>query len=448
MRKPKSAIFFSFGAMTIHSLAEVEKGILFNKLLMETPPELRPSHFSFDESEVHELVLDNWLSRPGIPELWSESGGEVRLLYRGPIRGEVNIRTHRHPKTRFHSINFRIEWPEQAESEFVDDCIDLFDRCIQICSPFFAHMGVCVDFRDGGWYEDYERETIELNGVRVSPGGGLSASGCLPRFRAWINVLGPEYVELLGEQKLLGLDVFKKRLDEGGRIWLQMAELPEHMHLQETIDHVDRLIDSLDAPDVFCREPKTEEEKVFGIKSYRTPDFDFSEIRPEPDPPFSTRSSRGGRELGGIMLQNSIGVSRDVFGVPGFPELADYLIGAAISPAKSFKIIGAVMTPNRTFFPIEPRTPTRWNVEALSMQVVERLRSAAVDIDASVVGMIYDVETVKPPGYSDEIVAYKLHLESCDGSSCDLYIPILDPTEENHEYGELVAEPAERRVFV
>ncbi len=303
----KSVVALYMSVATIKRLNRQPPAELFRQLFDGVSPKLAPTHLFFHESRggrrafsPTELDGLDWVALSGSPR-----SGSIELLYRGTLKGRMDLGvgyarqprlgvqtrrgTHDFP-ARGDWITVQLDMAPLLKRELFDEAQRLFENMVNATNA--CHGRSCVGSRSTATYTlldfpEYDwADPVEWNGIVVEPGmlfqtegvGGGPAVNCLPRFDPWINVLGREYVELLGREKLLSLDVYSKREDDAGRIWLQMTERPEQAHLPEVKKHVQRLMDSLDAQDVFCRSPRTMEEREHGIVDYRRPDFDWTNV--------------------------------------------------------------------------------------------------------------------------------------------------------------------------
>lgn len=314
-RKPaKSVVLLQFSIVTLKRLISPEYAQRFHMIFDGVSDELVPTHLSFDESwdgnprvTLDEIkALDTWI--PFSQKRWGKrkkvlTDGDVpfrvqgyTLEYKGRIKGDMSLGLHtaqppqggsREHLTWGNGIGVTLYLHPLIKHGVYNDATRLFQNIVEYTQAIHGNMRLDVRTTAKWHYvddPDYARVyPVEWNGVTIEPfdhamSGGGPVPHCLPRFNPWINVLGREYVELLGREKLLSLDVYNAREDEGGRVWLQITERPEQMHLPETKEHVERLMESLDAPEVFCREPRTEQERERGVMDYRRPEFDWSEI--------------------------------------------------------------------------------------------------------------------------------------------------------------------------
>ena len=218
------------------------------------------------------------------------------FVYKGRIKGDMTlaVRTARPPIRGAYSglvcgngLSFTFYIEPILKYGLFGDVMRLYQNVVEYSGATYgrASLGVLSTARFHKIDDpEYSRvRPVELNGVTIQPfdkrvGGGKQLYTCLPRFESWLNVLGREYVELLGRDRLLALDVYSAHEDKDGRVWLQITERPEQMHLDETFDHVQKLMASLDASDIFCRRWASDEERRRSAVEYRRPEFDWSEI--------------------------------------------------------------------------------------------------------------------------------------------------------------------------
>jgi hypothetical protein len=279
---------------------------------------------------------------------------------------------------------------------------------------------------------------------------GSTASGgpaltCLPQFGAWINVLGREYVELLGRDNLLALEVYEVHEDSAGRIWLQMSERPEQMHLPDVKEHVKKVIDSLNAPDVFCREPRTERERLFGVdpKEYRTPNFDWSELRD--DDPFSPRPTATSVLRGKTSFQMSIGYGRQIVGKYDLAAVMNAIFDIIRRSRNVPGPFGVAYASDGEVIRITSRKaspePLRDTSDAVMKQLAELCRQRSI----KAAGVCHR-EKRRVPGAEAEVGAFAIHLESAAGDAYVIYLP-FEEKNGKRDYGTLVVEPGERVIF-
>lgn len=401
-----------FCASGVRRLAKPENGPRFRAIFEDLPPEFTPTHAFYFEGRggTQRLKLKDLEELP----FWSapHNGTPFDLLLRGgALRGGIHIATH--------WINGGFNLTTLVNRGLFQDALRLFNKL--------------VDFTDARY-------------AYVSNGGGDirgSSLNCLPPFYQWIIVLGPEYVELLGRDKLLALDVYKKHEDDAGRLWLQMSEKPEQMHLPEMKEHVKRLMKSLDADDVFCRERRPGELPPIGREEYRRPDFDLSELRD--DDPYSTRWYGSGEWIGRTHLNTSGGYTRQLLGKRDLTTVVNTILDLAIRSKGHPDPFGVALAEDGELIQVKARSPERWMPQEQSDMIVERLVKTSESRTLSAVGAcFYGKGPV--PGLDKDSTAFKIHLESADGDAYVVYLP-FDEKNGTREYGVLVVEPGERVVL-
>ena len=139
---------------------------------------------------------------------------------------------------------------------------------VSLTSPAFGYASVGAANITGGWTEGEARNAM-LDGLVVPrvPSGPMEFLEVY-----WINILGNEYIDFLRPERLEGLPVHRRWCDSGGRLWLQVTELPEGMLTEEGEMRRKQFRSRTDMPEAFPSVP-------FLQRKLRTPEFDRSEIQ-------------------------------------------------------------------------------------------------------------------------------------------------------------------------
>ncbi|MEC9373254.1 MAG: pantoate--beta-alanine ligase [Planctomycetota bacterium] len=280
MKKQATLLYLWFDLVTTRSLARPQFGRAFCDLLTQLPSSLAPRWYFYDEPARQRVDPARLYEQLG--SLWGERGSMVDLLWSGPVRGDMHLLTRRSPGEWCNSIHGAFEYPPLEQRGLREEITRLFRQLVNLAAPAQATICLCTSFRGGDWYSDFEPETIIWRGVPVRLGGGgvNVRLTCLPRPGGWINVIGPEYVALLGgADKIARGGLHRAWIDDGGRAWLQTAENPEDSHRPEVAASVERFIQSLDNQDVFCEYREVNSIPLTVEKQYLAPEFDRSEIR-------------------------------------------------------------------------------------------------------------------------------------------------------------------------
>lgn len=240
-------------ATTTKRLASADYVRRFHELFRRTSKELVPTHVFVSEGRSGRRKFDVESIRSH--DSWKPFGGrDVTHLYAGYVKGKMRIgaeyaarpqkiisaksSVEKHydidPHGNFVLITLNLT--RIMSRELFDDSMRLFNNLIRYADACHGSVGVGV-CNLGDEYRPTSNIRIGWNGFQIDDkwGGGVAVH-CHSRFESWINVLGREYVELIGRDKLLALPIYRKREDDVGRLWLQVTERPEQTHLPEVRD--------------------------------------------------------------------------------------------------------------------------------------------------------------------------------------------------------------------
>lgn len=414
--------------------------------------------FSIDDLKAH----GDWDPR---------STNGIELGYRGKIRGGIGMSPHWgnplkwghgslsgefHPPPGGNTIGAHFDLSPLVREGLFDDAMRLFRNMIEFTQACHARASIVavstakyIVFDNPEYSKAY---AVEWNGVLIEPRNAAQgyrdgvAVRCLPCFENWINVLGREYVEFLGRDKVMALDVYRKHEDSGGRLWLQITERPEQMYLPEVREHVKHLMDSLDAPDVFCREPRTEEERPHSIH-YRRPDFDFSGLQPLRYDPFSRESGRTGITVGRTPIWFSEGYLEQISRKHQhhLEGVIWTLLKIAVPKKGTVDPVGVALADDDELLQVSARDREGRTLQEQADLVVERLALMREKRPIKATGVcVYGEGLI--PGDPEETMMFQFHVESAEGNAYVLYLP-FEQNGRKREYGTLIIEPGERVVF-
>ena len=409
-----------FGATTVRRLDRPENGRRFRALLEGLDPEFTPSHAIYFEGRAGRKAVT--LQDIEAHGFWSSPYSvEVQLANRrnGLKGGMVMLRDN----SGSGYITGGYDLAALYRRNLFQDAMRLFEGIVELTKASDAYLS------DGGG---------SILGMSLQ---------CLPQFYSWINVLGPEYVELLGREKLLALDIYKKHEDSAGRLWLQMAERPEQMHLLEMKEHVKQLMKSLDADDVFCPDPALPPEpwSKDGGRKYRTPKFDRSELHDVG--PYSTRFSGTSVSFSkrGRAWNMSIGFDRTICPKQKYMGVLQGVFEVVLKTKSPPGPFGVALLESGELRSVRPKDREQWTYQEQADLVVERLVRVKEKERVVAVGACFWGRG-PVPGQTGDTEAFRIHLESEDGDPYTVYLPVKREGRKR-EYGVLIVEPGERIIF-
>lgn len=449
-KKAKAIVTINFCASTVKRLANPEHGRRFYTLFNGVSKELIPTHAFFFEGRGGRRAVT--LEDIETLDFWnSPSGRTFDLQIQTHLKGNITISAHYGiPNAPANWLSVSLDLVPVMKRGLFYNVLRLFDNLIEYTQASHGRAG--VSYRSTARYVLVDAPELAVpepptwNGVLlVSTAGGPADLTCLPHFGSWINVLGREYVELLGRDKLLSLEVYQKHEDSAGRIWLQITERPEQMHLAEVKEHVKRLVDGLGTPDVFCRKPRTDHERIHGIdpKEYRTPNFDWSELRD--DNPYSPRWAGSGIWVGKTQFNTSIGFGRQLLHKQDIMYVLNTILSLITDSKGSIGPFGMALAEDDELLHVRARTPEQRTIQGQADLVTERLARMREQRPIKATGAcFYGKGPV--PGQPDETTAFKIHLESASGDAYVVYLP-FEENGRKREYRTLVIEPGKRVVF-
>ncbi len=466
----RSVVYVAFNATGITRLSSAEHIQRFHTLFEGVSADLVPTHLFFHESRGGARPFD--LEETKSLDSWKPLGGAyIELKYKGAIKGWMNVGIGhaspprknvymRFPRERYcdfaprgDAIGVVLDLAPISKRRVFEDVLRLFRNAIGYTQARHGNLRIGVRNTSTDVLGDEPERTrpdpVEWNGVRIGAedtSGGGPAINCLPRFESWLNVLGPEYVKLLGRDKLLSLDIYDRHEDSENRLWLQMTERPEQMHLPETKEYVMNLMKSFDAPDVFCRPPQTKEERRKGVTDYRRPDFDWSHIPPlviDNDPYSKHIPEVGLGVTRKLTLRHSLGVSRQLLGNQTFWPLVIEMIKHAVKIKGTFSPFGMALTEDGELLKARRRSgPSQHRTDV----VVETLAQLCEEHPIRAIG-VCESGAGPVPGLDTTSKAFKFHLESTTKDAHTLYLPFVDH-QDQRTYGALMLDPGERVIFV
>lgn len=204
-----------------------------------------------------------------------------------------------------------------------------------------------------------------------------------------------------------------------------------------------RLVDSLDAPGVFCRPPRTAEERENGIMDSRRPDFDWSHIPPLviDNDPYSKHVYGSSRNVISrrLSLQLSLGASRQMMGRPDRWSVVKALIKEAVKKKGAFDPFGVALTEDDKLVKVGARKQKTISAQRQADLVSEKLALLCDERPIKAAGMcLYGAGPV--PGLDKVTTAFKIHLETAASDAYILYLPFEEKNGER-DYATLLVEP-------
>ena len=467
-KRAKSVIRLFLKATTVRRLGSPEFSERAACLFEDVSPRLLPTDIVSHEGRGGRRAF----SREALTShsAWApQSTDSIALRSRGILRGRLSItpnwghprRWGRQPADDFtpplggNEILASFDVVPLMKAGLFNDALRLFQNMVTFADA--CHAAAWITTESTARYIDFDNPlfaqpyAIEWNGVLIDPAlrthEGGRAVHCLPRFDTWINVLGPEYVRLLGREKLMALDVCTKHEDGEGRVWLQITESPEQMYLPEVREHVRNLMGSLDAEDVFCRRPGTEATHQEQPDEYRRPDFDLSGIHNARLDPFSPERARVGFNLGRRTVWLSEGYLAQIAHrhKTDLDAVVQALVAEALRARGYIEPFAVALAQDDELLSVRIRDAGQWKLQKQADLVVERLARLCEDRAIKAVGACFCGKGLVP-GQPEERTAFKFHVESAEGDAYAVYLP-FNEVGRKREYGTLVIEPGELTVF-
>lgn len=276
MRKPKSIVHLYGRIESSHSMYRLGVAGRLRAILQDTPGLLIPTQFSPHEPKYLRFSVDDDESYSRAVRSGGNGGVSFTLYYRGELHGSLSVRASKPKQLKLtkwsnpvqNYIELNLEYRGVDKNNLLCSCSELFDRLVEISSPYYALFSLTTNFKNGDTYMDYRPEPVEYNGVCVHCGGSVNPElPCLPIWFFWRTYVGPEYVRPIGQEKFLALDLHRSWPSPTGGVWLQLTERPEEMHIPEVQERVVSKIRAL--------------EKA-GIPN-SAPEIDFSELLADPN---------------------------------------------------------------------------------------------------------------------------------------------------------------------